>query len=250
MRIRVKTDATAAFQVDTMGNRCSVPIADGVALWEISANPSALRLEDASFAKVVESDAAEVAKRPIKIVVPGSTMKGTEAADILLKEYEQVYEVFKAMPEHADRTWRWWGDLWVWVNTAYADGKLRFKITCWDDVHCPVPNDPLTGDCVVLRLGGWKLALIATDKPFVKVLEGPKGKAELSVGSWNLARQIGYHKVYDFEVDLKSLGLGCEIPFNIRVYDNDGLGFDGWMEYSPMDETPQAIIRFKSQMED
>lgn len=243
MRIRVKTDAKAAFQVDTMGNRRAVLVADGVAVWEISANPSALRLEDASFAKPVEVDAADVAKRPVKVIVPGESMKDRNEADILLKEYEQVYEVFKAMPEHADRTWRWWGDLWVWVNTAFADGKLRFKITCWDDVHCPVPNDPLTGDCAVLHLGGWKLALVTTDKPFVKVLEGPKGVTELPLGSWKLTRQIGYHKVYDFEVDPKSLGLGNEIPFNVRVYDNDGKGFDGWMEYSPLGEEPQTLIR-------
>ena len=49
MRIRVKTDATAAIQVDTMGNRRAVSVAGGVAVWEISANPSALRLEGAKF---------------------------------------------------------------------------------------------------------------------------------------------------------------------------------------------------------
>ena len=250
MRIRVKTDAAKAFQVDTMGNRRRVEVESGIAIWTISSNPSALRLEGASFAEPLAEDASCAAKRHVKVILPGEEMKDRRDADILMKEYDQVYEVFKAMPEHADRTWRWWGDLWVWVNMAYADGKLKFKITCWDDVHCPVSNDPLTGDCAVLRLGGWKLALVTTDKPFVKVLESPEGMDKPPVGSWKLARQIGYYKVYEFEIAPKMLGLGNEIPFNIRVYDNDGKGFDGWMEYSPMDETPQAIIRFKSQMED
>ena len=243
-RVRVKTDAREAFQVDIMGNRRAVSIADGVAIWEVSMNPSALRLEGASFARPVEEDAADVAKRPVKVIVPGSAMKGTGNADILLKEYDQVYEVFKAMPEHADRTWRWWGDLWVWVNTAYGEGKLHIRVTCWDDVHHPLPDDPLKGDCALLRLGDWKLALVATDKPFVKVLDRPKGRVgDLPQGACTLSRQVGYHKVYDLSVDPKALGLGDEIAFNIRVTDNDGKGFDGWMEYAPFDGDAPAVIQ-------
>lgn len=44
--------------------------------------------------------------------------------DILINSYDNVYEVFKAMPEHADRCWKWWGDLWVRVNFARAGGKV------------------------------------------------------------------------------------------------------------------------------
>ena len=162
-----------------------------------------------------------------------------------MKEYEQVYEVFKAMPKHVDRTWKWWNDLWVWVNTAYKDGKLSFRFTCWDDIHHAVPEDPLTGDCVVLRMGDWRLLLLAPKgvKPEVRVLAKPAGAKDPPPGFWTLDWKPGYHKTYFLTLDPAALGFGKEIPFNVRVYDNDGRGFDGWIEYSPLDEEFPAMIR-------
>lgn len=248
MPVRVQTDATRAWQVDTMGNRTPVPVKDGRATWSISENPSALRLEDASFAKPDVADAAKEAKKPIQEIVPGRRMSDLNRADVFLKEYEQVYEVFKAMPEHADLTWRWWGDLWVWVNTAYSDGKLKIRITCWDDVHHPVPDNPLGGDCAVVRLGDWKLALVAAKRPFVRVLGRPANGKKEPDGAWTLSFANAYYKTYDFEVDSAALGLGNEIPFNLRVYDNDGKCFKCWMELAPLDETPPAVIRLNSDL--
>lgn len=245
MDVRVRTDAKRAWQVDTMGNRSEVPVASRTATWRISADPSALYLEDASRAEPDASDAAREAKRPLKIVTPGPEFAALGEADLLMKEYEQVYEVFKAMPEHVDRTWKWWEDLWVWVNTAYKDGKLSFRFTCWDDIHHPVPEDPLTGDCVVLRMGEWRLLLLAPKgrKPEVRVLAKPAGAKDPPPGFWTLDWKPGYHKTYFLTLDPAALGFAKEIPFNVRVYDNDGKGFDGWIEYAPLDEEFPAVIR-------
>ena len=245
MSVRVRTDATEVWQVDTMGNRTSVPVERGCAIWQVSANPSALRLEGATFATPDAADAANEAKRPVQVIDPGRRLKGTGQADICLKEYEQVYEVFKAMPEHADLTWKWWGDLWVWVNTAFADGKLKIRVTTWDNIHHAIPDDPLKGDCAVLRLGNWKLALVGAKEPFVQVLERPAHVKDDPSCAWTLAFQNAYHKTYEFEVNPKALGFGDEIPFNIRVYDNDGKCFKCWMECAPLDEAPPALIRLK-----
>lgn len=242
MPVRVRTDAAKAWQVDTMGNRTSVPVEDGCAVWQISKNPSALLLEGASFAEPVAEDAEDVARRPVKVIRPGSTLGDRESADICLKEYEQVYEVYKAMPEHANRTWKWWGDLWAWINTAFADGRLQIKITCWDNVHHPLPDDPLRGDCAVLRLGEWRLALVATEEPFVKVLSQPEGVPPSPREAWNLTRQPGENTIYVLSVDPNALGLGQKIPFNVRVYDNDGECFKSWIEFSPLDDEPEAEI--------
>jgi len=247
MDVRVRTDATRAWQVDTMGNRTEVPVSEGIAVWAISRDPSALLLEGASRAEPDAEDAAHEARRPVKVVVPGPEFGSLGEADLLMKEYEQVYEVFKAMPEHVDRTWKWWGDLWVWVNTAYKDGKLSFRFTCRDDVHHPVPEDPLLGDCVVLRMGGWKVLLLAPkgQKPEMRVLVRPAGAKDPPSDAWTLQWTPGYQKTYVFTFDPAAFGFTDEIPFNVRVHDNDGKGFDGWMEYSPLDEEFPAVIRLR-----
>ena len=242
MSVRIRTDATKAWQVDIMGNRTPVSVKDGCAVWQISRNPSALLLEGASFADPVAEDAENAAKRPVKVITPTSTLGNKDSADFCLKEYEQVYEVYKAMPEHADRTWKWWGDLWVWINTAFADGRLQIKVTCWDNVHHSLPDDPLRGDCAVLRLGEWKLALVASESPFVKVLASPAGVADPPREVCNLKRLSGGDTVYVLSVDPKALGLKHEIPFNVRVYDNDGECFKSWIEFSPLDDEPEVMI--------
>lgn len=243
MSVRIRTDAAKAWQVDIMGNRTPVSVKDGCTVWQISKDPSALLLEEAGFADPVAEDAKNAAKRPVKVIRPGSALGNKNSADFCLKEYEQVYEVYKAMPEHADRTWKWWGDLWAWINTAFADGRLQIKITCWDNVHHPLPDDPLRGDCAVLRLGEWKLALVASENPFVKVLARPAGVADPPREACDLKRLPGGDTVYVLSVDPKTLGLQREIPFNVRVYDNDGECFKSWIEFSPLDDDPVAVIR-------
>jgi len=243
MDVRVRTDAARALQVDTMGNRTDVLIRDGVAVWQISAHPSALYLEGATKAEPIKADLVREAKRPVKVIRPKAELGGPDTADLLLKEYEQVYEVFKAMPEHVGRTWRWWGDLWVWVNTAWQGGKLQVKLTCWDDVHHPRPEDPLKGDCALVRLGDWKLLLVGGPNPRVDVKEAPRGRKADATGLMSVTCASGYHTVYVLTVDPKALGLGDEIPFNVRVYDDDGPGFDCWIEHTPFDEEPSVLLK-------
>ena len=251
MSIRVRTDAKKAYQVDTMGNRCEVAIKGGVALWSIDAYPSALYLEDCRSAAPDAADLANEAKRPVQVIVPSEKANPILEfeknrhlkTDILINSYDNVYEVFKAMPEHADRCWKWWGDLWVRVNFARTDSKVWMNINCWDDVHVPDFDHPLEGDAVVLRLGDWKVQLVGSSKRCeVKILEKPKGASDPKDGWAKLTFKPGYENNYFFEFDPAALGFRDEVPFNIRVYDNDGKGFDGWMEYAPLDGAECPVL--------
>ena len=251
MSIRVRTDARKAYLVDTMGNRREVAIKGGVACWSVGADPSALYLEDCRSAEPDATDLANEAKRPVQVIVPAEKANPilefeknrNLKTDILINSYDNVYEVFKAMPEHADRCWKWWGDLWVRVNFARTDGKVWMNINCWDDVHVPDFDHPLEGDAVVLRLGDWKVQLVGSSKRCeVKILEKPKGASDPKDGWAKLTFKPGYEKNYFFEFDPAALGFADEVPFNIRVYDNDGKGFDGWMEYAPLDEAECPVL--------
>ena len=143
-------------------------------------------------------------------------------------------------------TWRWWGDLWAWLDAAFADGKLSIRVACWDDIHRAVADDPLKGDCVVLRLGDWRILLTGTkEKTEVRFLAKPDGAQELPPGALKLSYVEGYHHKYVLAFDPKVLGFEDEIPLNVRVYDNDGKGFDGWIEYSPLDGDCPAVIRLR-----
>ena len=62
---------------------------------------------------------------------------------------------------------------------------------------------------------------------------------QIALQLYSLKDYIGGKKNVGLEktlAEVAALGFKGEVPFNIRVYDNDGKGFDGWMEYAPIDE--------------
>ena len=208
--IRVRTDAESAIRIDTMGGRTASSLNDGVAIWTVSADPSVLLLTGATEAEPDGNDLANDAPRPVKTITPGPEFNDQENADIILKDYDQVYELYKAMPQHQDRQWKWWNDLWVWTCFAWKDGRLKIRVRVWDDVHTPRPDDPLEGDAVVLKLGDWTLALVTGSDDRLRILGRPAGIGDPPRSAWTFVGK------YDLELDPKAFGLGCEIPFNIR----------------------------------
>ena len=54
--VRIRTDATRAELSDYMGNRTSVPVADGVVILALGADPQALLLHDATRAEIKDGD--------------------------------------------------------------------------------------------------------------------------------------------------------------------------------------------------
>ena len=99
---------------------------------------------------------------------------------------------------------------------------------------------------VVLRLGDWRFLLAGTkEKTEVRVLAKPDGAEEPQPGAVKLSYIEGCHHRYVLAFDPKVLGFKDEIPLNVRVCDNDGKGFDGWIEYSPLDSDCPAVIRLR-----
>lgn len=212
---------------------------DGVAAWHVTADPSAICLVGATKAEIDPADAKDAAKRLVKKIKPVTPDKlGAPDSGELISDYECVQEFWQGMPEHVNRVWRWWGDIWVWMKVARnPDGRLTIRLTNWDDVHHPEPDDPLSGDAAVLRFGDWRILLVGTKPERMKVLAKPEGAKDPDLSKWKFEMHAGYHKTYLFTFDPRDLGFVGALPFNYRVYDNDGDGvLECWMEPAPLDE--------------
>lgn len=215
-RVWVKSDAVRAAQVDLMGNVSEVEVKNGFAVWTVGKLPSVLVLVGATAAEPDMRDLAAEAFKP-KVIVPGDEDE-KRPPDLLLSDYDQVYEIYEAKPEYCHRTWRWWGDLRAKVWFSRQGDEVKVHVLVEDDIHKPVPEEPLEGDACVLKIGNETVTLVAD------------GDAR---DRW---RRTHYWHVFKVPV-------GMKVPFNVRIYENDGEGPDGWMEYSPFDETPQVEIK-------
>lgn len=237
--VRIRTDAKSAYEVDLMGNRVPAEIRGGIAVWHVTVDPSAICLVGATKAEMDPADAKDAAKPPVKKIrpVPPSKLGAPDSGE-LISDYEYVQEFWQGMPEHVNRVWRWWGDIWIWMKVArHPDGRLTIRLTNWDDVHRPVPDDPLTGDAAVLRFGDWRILLVGTKPELIKVLAKPEGAKDPDMSKWKFEIQTGCHTTYLFTLDPRDLGFSGALPFNYRVYDNDGDGvLECWMEPAPLDE--------------
>ena len=240
--VRIRTDAESAYEVDLMGNRAPVEIRDGVALWHVTADPSAICFPGATKAEIDAADAKDAATPLAKRIkaVQSAELEREERPDSgeLISDYEYVHEFWQGMPEHVNRVWRWWGDIWVWMKVArHPDGRLTIRLTNWDDVHHPEPDAPLSGDAAVLRFGDWRILLVGTKPERMQVLAKPRGAKEPDLSKWKFEMRTGYHKAYLFTFDPRDLGFTGSLPFNYRIYDNDGDGvLECWMEPAPLDE--------------
>lgn len=223
-RIRVKTDAVRAAQVDLMGNVSEVEVKNGFAVWKVRKLPSALVLVGATAAEPDAHDLAAEARKPVKTISPGPEDEN-RPPDLLLDDYDQVYEIYEAKPEYRHRTWRWWGDLGAKVWFSRKGNAVNVHVVVEDDIHRPVPEKPLEGDACVLKIGNSTVTLVtdAAKRDFIDVNSHD--------------RRHRTHYRYRFVIPD-----GKSTPFNVRIYDNDGEGPDGWMEYSPFDEKPQVQI--------
>lgn len=235
MPIRVATDATEAWTIDLMGNHRPIVVGNNAATWEIGSSPSAIFLADATFAEPNAADLAADAPDPGMQIAPGPDFR--KAPDLVLRDPEQVFDLWEAVPDKASRTWKWWGDLLAGIFFARGgDGRIRVRVVVEDDIHAPDAANPLNGDAAVLRIG---------DRRVVLFDGGPEGIVTRVKGGKSA---FGNHycgaTAYEYSFDPSDFGFGPgdEIPFNVRVYENDGEGPDGWIEWRPFDEPPPVRI--------
>ena len=241
--IRVRTDAKKAWQVDFMGNRAPVAVADGTCVWVLGRRPSALLLVGATTA---EPDAAAIDEVPESVEKPIIVAKGRAAerpADLTVENVALVHGFYDANPFTIHRTWQGADDASFKVWFGRQRGALAMRVLVRDDVHRqPARSAPhmSEGDCVRVSLdvagksSRWELGFRLTDD----------GKSEACIwaGRREALKDIAFtatrtEKETDYRVvlPLEMLGLteqklaDGDLRVSVKVDDNDGEGRDLWV---------------------
>lgn len=241
--IRVRTDAWKAWQVDFMGNRTPVEVANGACVWVLGRRPSALLLVGATTA---EPDAAAINEIPESVEKPIIVAKGraTERpADLSVEKVSFVHGFYDANPLTVNRTWQGVDDASFKVWFGRQRGALAMRVLVRDDVHCQSArsaSDMSEGDCVRVSLdvagksSRWELGFRLTDD----------GKSEACVwaGRREALKDIAFtatrtEKETDYRIvlPLEMLGLteqklaDGDLRVSVKVDDNDGEGRDLWI---------------------
>ena len=154
IKVPVETDAKRAYRVDLMGNRTALPLENGRTLLTIASVPSAIVLENASFASV---DAgvfcAEGERNEARaIVIPPNTLG--RAPDFVLEKTQQVHDFFEGDPAEVERLWQGPKDNSAKVWLSQDERGLRIRVEVEDDKHCEPPANTARneGDCVEVTI--------------------------------------------------------------------------------------------------
>ncbi|MBQ3808960.1 MAG: hypothetical protein II840_13515 [Kiritimatiellae bacterium] len=154
IKVPVETDAKRAYRVDLMGNRSVLPLENGRTLLTIASVPSAIVLENATFASVdagvvcTQSECDEARTIVIPPNVPG------RAPDFVLEKPQQVHDFFEANPAERERLWQGPKDNSAKVWLVQDERGLRIHVEVEDDKHCePHANAARNeGDCVEVTI--------------------------------------------------------------------------------------------------
>lgn len=137
--ISVKTDAERAVQIDMMGNRSMVPVAEGKAPFRISAEPCAIVFRHATFADVDESTLRSLASAGSQVVTIPPDDPG-RAPDFILESPKQVHDFYEANPAETGRLWKGHKDNSAKVWLSKEARGLRVRVEVEDDEHCEAPE--------------------------------------------------------------------------------------------------------------
>ena len=248
--IPVQTDAARAWLVDLMGNRTAVPLADGKAVFKFAAEPCAIVLEKAMFAKTGETVLrTPSAVGPGAIVIPAD--KPGRKPDFVFDKSEQVHDFFEANPAEIKRLWKGPKDNSGKVWLAKDACGLRIRVEVEDDVHCQPYSgaEQYLGDDIQVLLatpgqrGQWEFGFAHRDdgSPDVHCWLAPEGFNADEAAAWVelTTSRTGTVTRYDVLVpyaeseDYTEKTLTDGIRFNLMVNDNDGDGRDATIEIVP-----------------
>ena len=154
IRVPVETDAKRAYRVDLMGNRSVLPLENGRTLLTIASVPSAIVLENATFASVdagvvcTQSECDEARTIVVPPNVPG------RAPDFVLEKTQQVHDFFEGDPAEVERLWQGPKDNSAKVWLSQDERGLRIRVEVEDDKHCEPPANTARneGDCVEVTI--------------------------------------------------------------------------------------------------
>lgn len=223
-RVRVRTDARAAFAVDLFGNRTPLPASGGMVAWEIGKTPSALLLNGAESAEIDPADAGAAASASARELSVRSAP--SETPQIALDSFSDVVELFLADPANTDRTWTGPADLSAKVFIFGSPWRVRVRAEVRDDADA-------AGDAV-------------------RVFVAPPEDGAFHAVSVARTGRDGDVSVYEEEFGPERFWLETfdGARFGVVVEDDDGQGLDLWMESVPglrggeRPQGPEARLRF------
>lgn len=204
--VRVKTDAARAETVDLMGNRRVLPVADGTVLWTPGVLPTALALEGAETA-----DATASARRPR---APKTVSHAP--VTVTLDTVGAMRQYYEADPDPASlaRLWKDARDLSAVIRYARVGDSLVVDIDVTDDID-------------------------AAPRAAFGPEDGDSATVEIRDSDGNVRRtwatrlgRDGTHTRYRAEIRLPS---GGGVAARTLVYENDGLGADGYLHHDWID---------------
>lgn len=206
--IRIRTDAKKAELSDYMGNRSPKSIVDGVVAFPMTFQPQALILSGVTVAEA--ADARELSRslggsRRIDVSNPD------RAPDFTIGDKEHVHSFYEANPPYAHRLWAGSDDLSanVWLNRR--DGKVFVRVEVTDD-------KPASGDRV-------------------EVTVETAGHGSRAFDLKRVGRQ-GDRSVYEQALPVAEREFG----FDLRVYEDDGEGTDGYLMLCREGEDPVQVV--------
>ena len=203
-RVRVRTDARAAFAVDLFGNRTPLPASGGMVAWEIGKTPSALLLNGAESAEMDAADATASATAEALGISLAAALP--EEPQIALSSFSDVVELFLADPANTDRTWTGPADLSAKVFISGSPWRVRVRAEVRDDADA-------AGDAVRVFVAP------PEDGAFKGVSVARTGRdGDVSV----YEEEFGPERFWLETFDGARIGVVAE--------DDDGQGLDLWME--------------------
>lgn len=250
LSLHVVTDASRAWLVDFMGNRTPLTLENGQVVFDFGADPCALVLEGATFAK---PDAGALLSLPADdsgtIVIPPDSLG--RAPDFVLDKPEQVHDFFEADPSQVSRLWAGPQDNSAKVWLAREESGLRIRVEVRDDVHSQPfeGSDQYLGDDVQVTLdwqglsGPFEFGFARRDdgRGAVHCWLSPVGIDAAEAAAWvklATARQDDVTRYdalipYADDIGFTRERLSSGIRFDLMVNDNDGDGRDATLEITP-----------------
>ena len=139
-QVPVETDAKRAYRVDLMGNRTALPLEGSRTRLTFASEPSALVLEDATFASIdVAGLCAKTESGAARAVVIPADASG-RAPDFVLERPQQVHDFYVGNPAERERLWKGPTDSSAKVWLAKEERGLRIRVSVEDDAHREPPE--------------------------------------------------------------------------------------------------------------
>lgn len=206
--VKIRTDASSVIFVDIMGNPRSVPIADGVVVFDVGRFVGSLILCEATKAEAIDNPPLPHSE-PIKIQVPDGAFP--QMPQLVLDKPEQYTSLAGFNPATEHLMWSGPADLSAKCWFMRDGDALAIRVEVIDDItHFSTTSVPHEGDAVEIafNVGG------KTCREWLKSTDGHAYERSFTLGELGIVQ-------------------GAKVFFNTKVWDNDdGTASEGFIGIS------------------